>query len=105
MYDGWETRRRRGVTGNYPPQISVEAAYVVGHPPVEELVEKTQWTSLVERSDINGNARNPFGVNWAQRWSHVLQLTENRLLPGAARTMGEGLMRLRLWRADAGWRR
>ena len=30
------------VTGNYPPQISAEAAYVVGHPPVEELVEKTQ---------------------------------------------------------------
>ena len=42
VYDGWENRRRRGVTGNYPPQISAEAAYVVGHPPVEELVEKTQ---------------------------------------------------------------
>ena len=58
-------------TGNYPPQISVEAAYVEGHPPVEELVEKTQWTSLVESSDINGDTRNPFGVNSAQRWSHV----------------------------------
>ncbi len=34
-------------------------------------MEKTQWTSLVERSDITGDTRNPFGVNSAQRWSHV----------------------------------
>ncbi len=34
-------------------------------------MEKTQWTSLVEGSDINGDTRNPFGVNSAQRWSHV----------------------------------
>ncbi len=99
MYDGWETRRRRGVTGdahdaaiirlsvpavvrgavvdtawftgNYPPQISVEAAYVEGHPPVEELVEKTQWTTIIERSDVNGDTRIPFGVNSSKRWSHV----------------------------------
>jgi allantoicase len=74
---------------------------------VEELVEKTQWTSLVERSDITGDTRNPFGVNSAQRWSHVLQLTENLLLPGTARTMGEGLVRLRLFGGltPEGWRR
>jgi allantoicase len=69
LYDGWETRRRRGVigdtrdaaiirlgvpavvrgvvvdtawfTGNYPPQISVEAAYVQDHPHVKELVDTT----------------------------------------------------------------
>jgi allantoicase len=167
VYDGWETRRRRGsiadahdsaiirlgvpgivrgvvvdtawFTGNYPPQISVEAAYVEGYPSVEELVEKTQWTTIVERSDINGDTRNPFKVNSSRRWSHVrlsiypdggvarlrvhgeglldprfadglpLDLAalenggritacsnmyysspNNLLLPGAARTMGEG---------------
>ena len=58
-------------TGNYPPQISVEAAYVEGHPPAEELLDKTQWTTIVERSDITGNTRNPFGVNSSERWSHV----------------------------------
>ena len=43
----------------------------------------------------------------AERWSHVLQLTENLLLPGTARTMGEGLMQLRLFGGltPEGWRR
>jgi allantoicase len=176
VYDGWETRRRRGAladacdsaivrlgvpgivrgvvvdtawfTGNYPPQISVEAAFVPGFPSVEELVEKTQWTTIVERSDINGDTRNPFEVNSARRWSHVrlsiypdggvarlrvhgeglldprfadlpLDLAalenggritacsnmfysspNNLLLPGAARTMGEGWETSR--RRDAG---
>jgi allantoicase len=99
VYDGWETRRRHGVTtdahdaaivrlgvpavvrgvvvdtawftGNYPPQISVEATYVDGHPSVDELVDKTQWTTIVERSDISGDTRNPFAVNLSRRWSHV----------------------------------
>jgi allantoicase len=99
VYDGWETRRRRGTTsdsydsaivrlgvpgivrgvvvdtawftGNYPPQISVEAAYVPGHPPVEELVDKIDWTTIVPRSDVNGDTRNPFKVDSAKRWSHV----------------------------------
>jgi allantoicase len=99
VYDGWETRRRRGAsgdahdsaivrvgvpgivrgvvvdtawfTGNYPPQISVEAAYVGGYPSVEELVEKIPWTTIVERTDINGDTRNPFTVNSSRRWSHV----------------------------------
>ncbi|MCW2685129.1 MAG: allantoicase [Mycobacterium sp.] len=99
VYDGWETRRRRGATpdscdsaivrlgvagivrgvvvdtawftGNYPPQISVEAAYVTGYPSVEELVEKTQWTTIVDRLDINGDTRNPFKVNSSRRWTHV----------------------------------
>jgi allantoicase len=98
IYDGWETRRRRGAgpdacdcaivrlgvpgivrgvvvdtawfTGNYPPQISVEAAYVDGYPSVEELVDKTQWTTLVKRSDVNGDTRNPFKVNSSRRWTH-----------------------------------
>jgi allantoicase len=99
VYDGWETRRRRGgtadshdsaivrlgvpaivagvvvdtawFTGNYPPQISVEAANVPGHPSVEELVDKTAWTTIVPRSDVNGDTRNPFPVNSTRRWTHV----------------------------------
>ena len=99
VYDGWETRRRRGTTadsrdsvivrlgvpglvrgvvvdtawftGNYPPQISVEGAYVAGYPSVEELVEKTQWTTIVDRTAVNGDTRNPFKVDSARRWSHV----------------------------------
>jgi allantoicase len=99
IYDGWETRRRRDLgpdaadsvivrlgvpglvrgvvvdtawfTGNYPPQISVEGAYVAGYPSVEELVEKTTWTTIVERTGVNGDTRNPFKVDSDRRWSHV----------------------------------
>ena len=120
VYDGWETRRRRGTdsdshdsaiirlavpglvrgvvvdtawfTGNYPPQISVEAAYVAGYPSIEELVEKTTWTTIVERSGVNGDTRNPFKVESDRRWSHV-RLT---IYPdgGVARfrVHGEGLL-------------
>lgn len=99
VYDGWETRRRRGATpdshdsaiirlgvpgivrgvvvdtawftGNYPPQISVEAAFVPGYPPAEELVDKIDWTTIVARSNVNGDTRNPFKVDSAKRWSHL----------------------------------
>jgi allantoicase len=99
IYDGWETRRRRGTTseshdsaivrlgvpgivrgvvvdtawftGNYPPQVSVEAAFVEGYPSAEELVEKVTWTTIVERSAVNGDTRNPFKVNSTRRWTHV----------------------------------
>jgi allantoicase len=99
VYDGWETRRRRDVepdvrdsaivrlavpgiirgvvvdtawfTGNYPPEISVEGAYVADYPTVEELVEKTPWTTLVERTAVKGDTRNPFDVDSDRRWSHV----------------------------------
>ncbi|WP_199254341.1 allantoicase [Mycolicibacterium mengxianglii] len=99
VYDGWETRRRRDVgpnacdaaivrlgvpgivrgvvvdtawfTGNYPPQISVEATQIHGYPSVQELVEKAEWTTIVERSDVNGDTRNPFEVASSRRWTHV----------------------------------
>ncbi|MDT5070575.1 MAG: allantoicase [Mycobacterium sp.] len=99
VYDGWETRRRRGATvdsrdsaivrlagpgivrgvvvdtawftGNYPPEISVEAAYLPGHPSVDELVDKAEWTPIVERSSVDGDTRNPFQVDSERRWSHV----------------------------------
>ena len=99
VYDGWETRRRRDLgpgsrdsvivrlavpgivrgavvdtawfTGNYPPEISVEAAYVDGYPATDELVSRTEWTTLVERTGVNGDTRNPFKIDSPRRWSHV----------------------------------
>lgn len=58
-------------TGNYPPQISVEAAQVSGYPAVDQLVEKAEWHTIVERSDVNGDTRNPFKVSSTRRWTHV----------------------------------
>lgn len=119
IYDGWETRRRRGTdgdshdaaivrlgvpgivrgvvvdtawfTGNYPPEVSVEAAYLPGHPSVDELLGH-HWTTIVERSPVNGDTRNPFPVASSRRWSHV-RLT---IYPdgGVARLRvhGEGLL-------------
>ncbi|MFZ2176628.1 MAG: allantoicase [Rhodococcus sp. (in: high G+C Gram-positive bacteria)] len=96
VYDGWETRRRRvagtdeaiirlgvpgvvrGVVvdtawfrGNYPPEISVEAASVEGYPSADELVEGTEWTTIVARSPIRGDTENQFAVDSEQRWTHV----------------------------------
>jgi len=166
VYDGWETRRRRGATadshdfvivrlgvpgiirgvvvdtawftGNYPPEVSVEAAFIEGYPSPQELADKASWTTIVKRRAVNGDTRNPFAVESPRRWTHVrlaiypdggvarlrvhgeglldprftklpLDLAalenggritacsnmfysspNNLLLPGAARTMGEG---------------
>lgn len=95
VYDGWETRRRRepgndyaivrlgvpgvvrGVvvdtawfTGNYPPQVSVEAASIDGHPTVGELLD-APWVTLVARSEVNGDSTNGFPVDHTRRFTHV----------------------------------
>lgn len=98
VYDGWETRRRRdqgpdrhdfalvrlgapGIvravvvdtahfTGNYPPEISVEAAAVDGYPSVDELLA-ADWQPLVERSAVKGDSENPFVVTSPRRWTHI----------------------------------
>ena len=95
VYDGWETRRRRepghdwalvrlgmpgvvrGVVvdtaffkGNYPPEISVEGAAVEGYPSPVELAA-ADWTSLVPRSAVEGDAVNEFRVGVEQRVTHV----------------------------------
>ncbi|MBT0566157.1 allantoicase [Williamsia sp. CHRR-6] len=96
IYDGWETRRRRedgvdqavirlgvpgvvyGVVvdtawfkGNYPPMISVEAAAVPGYPHADEVATSADWQTIVERSPVNGDTRNPFPVNTTERFTHV----------------------------------
>src|SRR6266540_2668742 len=95
VYDGWETRRRRepgfdwaivqlGVAGvvrgvvvdtaffkgNYPPEVSVDGGSVKEYPTPAEL-EQADWVTLVPRSDVQGDSPNRFGVEVAQRFTHV----------------------------------
>jgi allantoicase len=95
VYDGWETRRRRepghdhaivrlgaagiihGVvvdtsffTGNYPPEVSVEATGAEGFPSPADLAG-TDWVTLVPRSPAKGDARNTFEVSDPHRYTHV----------------------------------
>jgi allantoicase len=95
--DGWETRRRRtpghdtcivrlglpGVVrglvvdtaffkGNYPLECSVEAATFAGHPTPEELLdERAQWSEILPRSPLKGDAKNAFSVGGAPRCTHL----------------------------------
>ncbi len=96
IYDGWETRRRRttgcdeaivrlgvpgvvrGVVvdtawfkGNFPPEISVEAISVDGYPPAEEIAARTDWETVVGRTKVYGDTRNPFEVVSEKRWTHL----------------------------------
>src|SRR6516225_5750251 len=95
VMDGWETRRRRepgsdsaivrlgcaGVvrrvvvdtsyfTGNYPPEVSVEACGTEGYPAPADL-STASWTTLVPRSAVAGDSRNEFEVVVEQRFTHV----------------------------------
>ena len=95
VYDGWETRRRRGpghdhaivrlgvpgivhgvvvdtsfFRGNYPPQVSVEAVGADGYPSPGELAGMT-WQTLVERADAAGDSLNAYPVASPLRWTHV----------------------------------
>lgn len=94
-YDGWETRRRRtpghdwaiirlglpgvihGVvidtawfTGNFPPHASVEACRVDGYPSPDELAD-ADWTAIVPRSPLRGDAEHEFPVASPRRFTHV----------------------------------
>ncbi len=95
VYDGWETRRRRepgsdyavirlgvpgivrGVVvdtsyfrGNYPPEISVQAAAFEDYPSPAELAT-AEWTTLVARSAAKGDIANVYDVDDPHRWTHV----------------------------------
>jgi allantoicase len=99
VYDGWETRRRRepgtdaaiirlgvpgivhGVvvdtgyfTGNYPPYASVEGATVLGYPTGAELLG-ADWTSLVAKSELQGDAGNVLAVHAPERLVTHVRLT------------------------------
>ena len=95
IMDGWETRGRREpgqrrrhrparlgsvvrrvvvdtsyFTGNYPPEVSVEACGAEGCPFPADLAE-ANWATLVPRSPVAGDARNDSEVEPGQRATHV----------------------------------
>jgi allantoicase len=105
--DGWESRRRRdgghdaaivrlglrGVirqidldtrnfTGNFPPHASVEAT-----DDVDPLKPDADWTTLLPRSELQGNRHNIFPIDNAASW-RFLRLS---IFPDG------GIARLRVW--------
>ena len=96
VYDGWETRRRRtpgndfavvrlgvravveGVvvdtahfTGNFPPEVSVDAVDLPGHPSVEQLLGAT-WEPLVPVTAVAGDTANLLAAEHPRRATHVM---------------------------------
>jgi len=98
LVDGWETRRRRdgagedwavvrlgtpGVitavdvdttsfTGNHPATCRIEATAREGYPgPHELLGPQTTWQTLVETTEIGGDAHHLLRVADERRWTHV----------------------------------
>lgn len=101
VYDGWETRRRRGAEiggfdsaivrlgvpgrlhgividttwfkGNYPPEAAVYAISAPQSTSGVELSELPQeaWTEIVPRTKIFGDAKNDFDVETNERFTHV----------------------------------
>lgn len=101
VYDGWETRRRRGddigghdsaivrlgvpgrihsvtidtswFTGNYPPEASVWAIEASEQASATELatLPKEAWTNIVPTTAIEGDTKNVFAVAHRGRFTHV----------------------------------
>ncbi|WP_067691329.1 allantoicase [Nocardia jejuensis] len=94
-YDGWETRRRRspghdwaiirlgmpgiirGIVidtawfkGNYPPYASVEACRAPGYPSPAQL-DSLEWTEIVPRAALSGDARHELPVSDEAIYTHV----------------------------------
>ncbi|MCK2243351.1 MULTISPECIES: allantoicase [unclassified Crossiella] len=95
-YDGWETRRRRGVPGqdwvivrlgvpgipraivvdtsffkgNYPEQATVHGAALAGYPTEADL-DAADWVELVPRSPLQGHTQNEFDVATSLRITHI----------------------------------
>jgi len=101
IVDGWETRRRRegdhdwalirlgtpgiitsvdidtsNFTGNYPPFCRVEACGLEGYPSPAELSDPSvEWSELVPRAPLQGDAHNTFPVADPHRFTHVRLVT------------------------------
>src|SRR5262249_25277248 len=56
--------------GNYPPEISIEAACVAGYPSPAELAGAA-WHPLVPKSAAKGDTANSYPVRDPRRWTHV----------------------------------
>lgn len=95
VYDGWETRRRRGnghdwaivrlglpgvirgvvvdtahFTGNHPPYAWVEACAADGYPSATELAA-AEWVEIVPRVPLKGDTAHAFPVASGRRFTHV----------------------------------
>lgn len=58
--------------GNFPQQISIEAAAFEGVPAAAELLrDSASWQVLVPRTPVRGHAANGFTVASGRRWTHV----------------------------------
>ena len=100
VYDGWETRRRRGPAGALPGggahdwvivrlgaaglvrAVVVDTAFFTGNYPQACSVEGAsvvsygdvagaEWVPLVPRSPLKGDAKHVFEVSSERRWTHV----------------------------------
>jgi allantoicase len=95
LYDGWETRRRRGpghdwavvalgapgivhkavidtafFKGNFPQRCSIETIAVDGYPSLDELA-RADWAPLLPESPLRGDVRNEFGLPARWRSTHI----------------------------------
>jgi allantoicase len=93
--DGWETRRRRepghdwavlrlggagivhGVVvdtsffrGNFPEHCSIDASGIAGTPSPEALAA-AEWTEILPKSTLEGDARNRFAIDHPHRVTHL----------------------------------
>ena len=97
--DGWETRRKRGsdldtsidwclirlglpgvirglivdtshFRGNFPSHCSIEACSIDGHPAVQDVLE-AHWTTILDRSQLDGDSLNHFEVDSEERFTHL----------------------------------
>ncbi len=101
VYDGWETRRRRGPSGSLPAAddcdwavvrlgaagvvraVVVDTAFFTGNYPAScslegccvagypGAVSTASWVPLVGRSSLSGDARHVFEVSSPRRFTHV----------------------------------
>lgn len=102
VYDGWETRRRRGearlaaqdwvvvrlgvpavvravvvdtafFTGNFPTHASLDAATLLGYPSADEVLA-AGWTTLLPPVELVGDAPNAFAVEAPERLTTHVRL-------------------------------
>jgi len=58
--------------GNYPSHCSLEACTVDGYPDVGQLMsESVQWTEILPKSELQGDAENQFAIQHIDRATHL----------------------------------
>jgi allantoicase len=57
--------------GNFPSHCIVEATSVDGYPSPQQIAARTDWTTLVEKAPLQGNAKNPFTIASHHRFTHI----------------------------------